>query len=74
MHDGEVDVDVGRVRRLLVTQFPHWAALPPDVVHPTGTVNTIDRLGDEMCVRLPRVQRWAGDLERERPCRSTRNS
>jgi aminoglycoside phosphotransferase (APT) family kinase protein len=65
MHDGEVDVDVERVRRLLVTQFPHWAALPLDVVHSTGTVNTIYRLGDEMCVRLPRVQRWAGDLERE---------
>jgi aminoglycoside phosphotransferase (APT) family kinase protein len=65
MHDGEVDVDVERVRRLLVTQFPHWAALPLDVVHSTGTVNTIYRLGDEMCVRVPRVQRWAGDLERE---------
>jgi aminoglycoside phosphotransferase (APT) family kinase protein len=65
MHDGEVDVDVERVRRLLVTQFPQWAALPLDVVHSTGTVNTTYRLGDEMCVRLPRAQRWAGDLERE---------
>jgi aminoglycoside phosphotransferase (APT) family kinase protein len=65
MHDGEVDLDVEQVRRLLVTQFPYWAALSLDVVHSTGTVNTIYRLGDEMCVRLPRVQRWAGDLERE---------
>lgn len=65
MHDGEVDVDVEQVRRLLVTQFPDWAALPLHVVHSTGTVNTIYRLGDEMCVRLPRVQRWAGALERE---------
>ncbi len=65
MHDGEVDADVEQVRRLLVTQFPDWAALPLHAVHSTGTVNTIYRLGDEMCVRLPRVQRWAGDLERE---------
>ncbi|HEX2741321.1 MAG TPA: aminoglycoside phosphotransferase family protein, partial [Rubrobacter sp.] len=31
----------------------------------TGTVNAIYRLGDHLCVRLPRVQRWAQDLEKE---------
>ena len=65
MHDGEVDIDVDLVRRLLDTQFPHWAGLPLAAVPSAGTVNAIYRLGDDMCVRLPRVHRWAGDLEHE---------
>jgi aminoglycoside phosphotransferase (APT) family kinase protein len=28
-------------------------------------VNAIYRLGDDMCVRLPRMHAWAGDLEKE---------
>jgi aminoglycoside phosphotransferase (APT) family kinase protein len=31
----------------------------------TGTVNAIYRLGDHLCARLPRVQRYADDLEHE---------
>jgi aminoglycoside phosphotransferase (APT) family kinase protein len=31
----------------------------------TGTVNAIFRLGDDLCVRLPRVERWAGGVENE---------
>jgi aminoglycoside phosphotransferase (APT) family kinase protein len=65
MHDGEVAVDVEQVRRLLVTQFPTWAELPLDLVHSMGTVNTVFRLGHDMCIRLPRVRRWADGLERE---------
>jgi aminoglycoside phosphotransferase (APT) family kinase protein len=30
------------------------------------TVNGIYRLGDHLCARLPRVQRWAQDLDKER--------
>jgi aminoglycoside phosphotransferase (APT) family kinase protein len=65
MHDGEVDIDVDLVRRLLFTQFPQGAELPLQAVPSAGTVNAIYRLGDDMCVRLPRVHRWAGDLENE---------
>jgi aminoglycoside phosphotransferase (APT) family kinase protein len=65
MHEGEVDIDVELVHRLLVTQFPHWSSLPVDAVHSTGTVNAIYRLGHDMCVRLPRIQEWAGDLVKE---------
>lgn len=65
MHDGEVDIDAKLVRRLLVTQFPHLCDLPVEAVQSTGTVNAIYRLGDDLCVRLPRVRRWAGDLETE---------
>jgi aminoglycoside phosphotransferase (APT) family kinase protein len=65
MHEGEVDIDVELVRDLLATQFPQWSDLPLGPVPSTGTVNAIYRLGDDLCVRLPRVQQWAGDLEKE---------
>jgi aminoglycoside phosphotransferase (APT) family kinase protein len=53
------------VQQLLSAQFPQWAGLPLARVQSTGTVNAIYRLGADMCVRLPRVQRWASDLEKE---------
>jgi aminoglycoside phosphotransferase (APT) family kinase protein len=65
LHDGEVDIDATLVRRLLVGQFPSLGDLALDAVRSTGTVNAIYRLGDDLCVRLPRVERWAGDLEKE---------
>lgn len=65
MHADELDTDVSLVRRLLAAQFPRWADLPIEPVDSAGTVNAIYRLGDEMAVRLPRVERWSEDLERE---------
>jgi len=65
MHADEVDTDVSLVRRLLAAQFPQWSDLPIEQVVSTGTVNAIYRLGADLAVRLPRVQRWAGTLEKE---------
>jgi aminoglycoside phosphotransferase (APT) family kinase protein len=65
MHDDEVRVDAALVRRLISTQFPRWAGLPIERVPSMGTVNALYRLGGDLCVRLPRVERWAEDLERE---------
>jgi aminoglycoside phosphotransferase (APT) family kinase protein len=65
LHDGEVDIDAALVRRLLITQFPRFRDLPVDEAQSTGTMNAIYRLGDDLCVRLPRVARWAGALEKE---------
>jgi aminoglycoside phosphotransferase (APT) family kinase protein len=65
MHEGEVDIDVELVRRLLVAQFPQWCERPVEAVQSTGTVNAIYRLGDDLCIRLPRIQTWASDLEKE---------
>ncbi len=65
MHEGEVDIDVELVRQLLATQFPQWSDLAVDVVLSTGTVNAIYRLGDDLCVRLPRLQSWADALNKE---------
>ncbi|TMK24051.1 MAG: aminoglycoside phosphotransferase family protein [Actinobacteria bacterium] len=55
MHDDEIEIDEAVVRRLLAAQFPQWADLPLRRVEPSGTVNAIFRLGDELSVRLPRL-------------------
>jgi aminoglycoside phosphotransferase (APT) family kinase protein len=65
MHADEVDVDENLVRRLLAAQFPRLAELPIRAFPSTGTVNAVYRLGDDLCVRLPRLASWARDLEKE---------
>src|SRR5580704_9958806 len=50
MHDGELDIDAGMVER---------------PVGSAGTVNAIYRLGDDLCVCLPWMRRWADALVRE---------
>jgi aminoglycoside phosphotransferase (APT) family kinase protein len=65
MHTGEADIDAVLVGRLIAEQFPRWAGLPISAVRSTGTVNAIYRVGDQLCARLPRVEEWAQDLERE---------
>jgi aminoglycoside phosphotransferase (APT) family kinase protein len=65
LHDDEVDIDADLVRRLVEEQFPHLSNLPVADFKSAGTVNAIYRLGDELCVRLPRVRRWASGLDRE---------
>jgi aminoglycoside phosphotransferase (APT) family kinase protein len=54
MHEDELELDEALVRGLLVDQFPEWAELPLRRVEPSGTVNAIFRLGEELSVRLPR--------------------
>jgi aminoglycoside phosphotransferase (APT) family kinase protein len=58
MHLDEVATDASLVRRLLVVQFPRWADLPIEPVSSAGTDNALYRLGDDMAVRLPRIE-WA---------------
>ena len=65
MHEGEVDIDEQLVERLVAAQFPWLADLPISAVQSTGTVNAVYRLGDHLCVRLPRVPSWAQDLDKE---------
>ncbi|HEX7311444.1 MAG TPA: aminoglycoside phosphotransferase family protein [Gaiellaceae bacterium] len=66
MHSDELDIDASLVRRLVASQFPHWAKLPLERIEPTGTDNAIYRLGDDIVVRLPRVARTVATLEKER--------
>lgn len=54
MHADELDLDETLVRRLLAEQFPEWAGLSLRRIEPSGTVNAIFRLGDDLSVRLAR--------------------
>ena len=54
MHADELEIGEALVRGLLREQFPHWLDLPLRRVEPTGTVNAIFRLGEELAVRLAR--------------------
>jgi len=65
MHADEVPVDEALVRRLLASQLPHLAELPLRTVAPWGTDHAIWRLGEELVVRLPRIEWAAGQPERE---------
>ena len=66
MHAGEVSTSANLVRRLLKSQFPHWAELPISPVPSAGTDNALFRLGDEMVARLPRIDWAVGQVEKER--------
>jgi aminoglycoside phosphotransferase (APT) family kinase protein len=62
MHEDELETDATLVRRLLAAQFPHWACLPIEPVHSSGTVNALYRLGDALVARLPRAEWGAGGI------------
>jgi aminoglycoside phosphotransferase (APT) family kinase protein len=65
MHVDEVDTDASLVRRLLVAQFPQWADLAIEPVPSAGTDNALYRLGDDMAVRLPRIERATPQVDKE---------
>jgi aminoglycoside phosphotransferase (APT) family kinase protein len=54
LHDDELPVDAGTVRRLVDAQFPEWAGEPVEPHDSAGSSNWIFRLGDDKYVRLRR--------------------
>jgi len=60
----KLEIDVSLVRRLLV-QFPQWADLSVKRVEVDGWDNTTFRLGEDLSVRLPSAQAYAGQVEKE---------
>ena len=65
MHDNEVHTDAALVRQLLAAQFPQWVGLPIEPVASAGTDNALYRLGDDMVVRLPRIDWAIGQVHKE---------
>ena len=67
MHEDEVRATPELVERLVAEQCPQWADLPvttlPDDVE--GTDNVLFRLGDELVVRMPKID-WAAGPGRVR--------
>lgn len=60
LHEGEPDVDLPLVRALVDGAMPQWSDLPLRLLAATGTDHHLYRLGDDLVVRLPRVD-WATD-------------
>ena len=67
MHKDEVLVHDDTVRALLKDQLPHWADRRLLRIADSGTDNAIYRLGDDLGIRLPRVQ-WA-EAQIDKECR-----
>jgi aminoglycoside phosphotransferase (APT) family kinase protein len=65
MHADEVVVNEGTVRALLTDQFPHWADRRLRRIADSGTDNAIYRLGDDLGIRLPRIQWAKAQIEKE---------
>jgi aminoglycoside phosphotransferase (APT) family kinase protein len=65
VHADEVHTDVALLRQLLAEQFPQWAALPIAHVPSAGTDHVLYRLGDDMAVRLPRIDWATGQVDKE---------
>ncbi len=65
MHADEMDINISLVSRLLAAQFPQWADLSIEPFKSAGTDNAIYRLGDDMAVRLPRVQGATEQVDKE---------
>jgi aminoglycoside phosphotransferase (APT) family kinase protein len=65
MHEDEQPIDADLVRRLLAAQFSEWAELPLRRVESAGTDNALYRLGENMVVRLPRIDWAISQIEHE---------
>jgi aminoglycoside phosphotransferase (APT) family kinase protein len=53
MHEGQLEVDVLTVRRLVHDQFPQWRERAIRQVRTAATVNAIFRVGEDLVARFP---------------------
>jgi aminoglycoside phosphotransferase (APT) family kinase protein len=60
VHANEVRATPEQVGRLIAKQFPEWDGLPLAVLDREGTDHVLFRLGDELLVRMPKID-WAAD-------------
>jgi len=58
-------INVLLVKKLISGQYPGWAHLRIQPVKSGGTDNAIYRLGEDMAIRLPRVDWAVGQVEKE---------
>jgi aminoglycoside phosphotransferase (APT) family kinase protein len=65
MHAGQLEIDADLVRRLIQTQWPHWANLAVRPVVSGGTANAIFRLGDGLAVRMPLSRSSPAQIDKE---------
>lgn len=61
----KVDINVSLVGRLVAAQYPQWADLSIKPVEFDGWDNRTFYLGEDMTVRLPSAEVYAGQVEKE---------
>jgi len=57
-------IDAALVRRLVESQFPHWAHLPIRPVSSDGWDNRSFHLGAQMSVRLPNAEGYGPQVKK----------
>jgi aminoglycoside phosphotransferase (APT) family kinase protein len=65
LHSDEADLDLPLVTALVQEQFPQWAELPVRAVEPGGTDHRLYRLGEDLCLRFPRIASAAAQVQKE---------
>jgi len=65
LHKEQINIDVKIVKSLINEQFPHYNDLPLCEYNSTGTVNSIFRLGNDYCVRLPYLKEFEDSILNE---------
>lgn len=65
MHADEFEINNALVKRLLTEQFPQWSHLSLQEVPSIGTDNALYRLGNDLLIRLPRIDWAVGDVTKE---------
>lgn len=60
-----VEIDAALVRRLVASQFPHWADLEVRPVAAGGWDNRTFHLGSDRVARLPSARRYAAQVEKD---------
>lgn len=66
LHENEAHIDENLVKKLLSNQFPKFANLPLRLIFPQGTDNVMYQLGNDMIVRMPRIDSAANSLMKEK--------
>jgi aminoglycoside phosphotransferase (APT) family kinase protein len=64
-HADTVKIDAALVRRLIATQFPHWAELAVTPITCDGWDHRTFHLGADMTVRLPSAAAYSQQVEKE---------
>lgn len=65
LHAGELVIDIALANALISTQYPQWAKLEIRPILSSGTDNEIFRLGENMCLRIPKSTSTINNLDKE---------
>lgn len=65
MHKDELHIDINIAKQLIIEQFPQWQDLSINSIKAWGSDNVIYRLGQDMCIRLPRMSDDAKGIDKD---------